>query len=117
MNFVGQGINDKIAIKVDDFIYAQAQDNYIELNYLNNGKPDKFLLRASMGKLFGSLDAEFLVRCHRSYFINLYQVNAIKGGKNDLTLGLNHTPTNISVSKTYIDDTLEGLKKYKDFKD
>ena len=50
IHFSGEGAKDKISISVSDFIYAQAQDNYIELFYLKNQTPSKFLIRSSLGR-------------------------------------------------------------------
>jgi hypothetical protein len=113
--FTGQGTKDKISMMVADFIYAKAQDNYIELHYLKNGQISRFLIRSSLASLYDSLDYDFLIRCHRSFLVNLYNVSSIKGGRNDLRITMSDADEMIPVSKTYVDDTLEGLKKYKRF--
>lgn len=113
--FTGQGTKDKISIKVGDFIYAKAQDNYIELHYLKNGQISRFLIRSSLAGLYDSLQHNFLVRCHRSFIVNLYNVASIKGSRNDLRITMSHADEMIPVSKTYVDDTLERLKEYKRF--
>ena len=115
IHFTGQGTNDKISMMVADFIYAKAQDNYIELHYLKNGQNSRFLIRSSLAGLNDSLDYGFLIRCHRSFMVNLYNVSSIKGGRNDLRITMSHADEMIPVSKTFVDDTLEGLKKYKRF--
>lgn len=115
IHFSGEGTKDNISIPVSDFIYAQAQDNYIELFYLKNQKPSKFLIRSSLSRICGTLEQDFLVRCHRSYLINLFNVHSIKGGLADLRITMSHLDAEIPVSKTYASDTLESLRKYKRF--
>lgn len=115
IHFSGEGAKDRISISVSDFIYAQAQDNYIELFYLKNQTPSKFLIRSSLGRMYSSLEHDFLVRCHRSYLVNLFNVHSIKGGLNDLRITMSQIDTEIPVSKTFADGTLESLRKYKRF--
>lgn len=115
IHFSGEGTKDNISISVSDFIYAQAQDNYIELFYLKNQNPSKFLIRSSLSRICDTLEQDFLVRCHRSYLINLFNVHSIKGGLADLRITMSHIDTEIPVSKTYASDTLESLRKYKRF--
>ncbi|MTI41724.1 LytTR family DNA-binding domain-containing protein [Fulvivirga lutimaris] len=115
INFEGQGNNDKISISVSEFIYARSQDNYVELSYLHNNQLTSFLIRASMGLVEESVENGFIIRCHRSYMVNLFHVQSISGGKNDLQLFLNHVEKPIPVSKKYMVGTMEQLKKYKQF--
>ncbi|MCW5514750.1 LytR/AlgR family response regulator transcription factor [Muriicola sp. Z0-33] len=115
LHFAGEGVKDKISISVSDFIYARAQDNYIELFYLKNGTPSRFLIRSSLSRLYSTLGQDFLVRCHRSYMVNLYNVHSIKGGITDLRITMSHIDSEIPVSKTFATDTLDSLHKYKRF--
>ncbi|HMB61538.1 MAG TPA: LytTR family DNA-binding domain-containing protein [Eudoraea sp.] len=115
IRFTGQGTKDKISVTVADFLYARTQDNYVELYFLKNGQLSRFLIRCSMTAMYDSLEYDFLVRCHRSYMVNLYNVASIKGNRNDLRITMSHAEETIPVSRTYVDGTLEGLKKYKHF--
>lgn len=115
IHFSGEGAKDKISVTVADFIFARAQDNYSEIYYVKNGVVTKFLLRASLKSLTDSKEYDFVVRCHRSYLINLYNVHSIKGSRKDLQISMAHSNTIIPVSQTYADTTLDMLKKYKQF--
>ncbi len=113
--FTGEGSKENLSVTVADFVYAQAQDNYIEIKYLKNGVLSKFLIRSSLTALKERLEYDFLVRCHRSYLVNLYNVHSIKGSINDLQITMSHFNAEIPVSRTYAADTLESLRKYKRF--
>lgn len=115
IHFIGEGANDRISITVTDFIYARAQDNYTELFYDQNGILKKYLIRSSLGKLFSTIKQDFLVRCHRSYLVNLYGVHSIHGGRGDMRLAMKQTEQTIPVSRTYSESTLSALRKYKRF--
>ncbi len=115
IHFSGEGSKDNISVSVADFIYAQAQDNYSEIHFLKGDKLAKFLIRSSLGRLLDTLEYDFLHRCHRSYMINLYNVHSIKGSRKDLQINMVHSDIAIPVSQTYVDTTLQLLKKYKQF--
>lgn len=115
IKFKGQGSKDQITLSLSNFIYGKSQDNYVELYYLENEQLKKFLIRSPLSKLSKSINNAVIVRCHRSYMINLLQVTAVKGGNNEMTLNINHFDTTIPVSKSYQDSTLESLHKIKNF--
>ena len=115
IKFKGQGNKDQIILSMGSFLYGKAQDNYVELYYLENDQLKKFLLRSSLSKLSDSLDDSIIVRCHRSYMVNLLHVNSITGGNNELKLHLNLLKDIIPVSKSYQDTTLSNLHKIKNF--
>ena len=113
LEFSGEGTKDRLSVSIRDFIYARAQDNYIELHYKKNDGTSKFLIRSSLSKFHSSLKHDFLIRCHRSYLINLYNVHSIKGNRRELRINMVQSDVVIPVSQTYVDATLKGIRKYK----
>jgi DNA-binding LytR/AlgR family response regulator len=112
---LGQGNNETIVISSSDFLFAQAQDNYVELTYLKNGKISKHLLRTTFKNLKETILLDYIHKCHRSFIVNLYQVQSIKGNLNNLTLNIRGVNYSLPVSKTYAYETLLRLKDYKQF--
>jgi len=115
VTFKGKGSKDRISLSISNFLYGKAQDNYVELYYLENQLLQKFLIRVSLGKLIESIDYPALIRCHRSYMVNLYHVKAVKGSQNEISLYLNPFDKTIPVSRTFKKDVLNQLKIVKDF--
>lgn len=115
LTFAGQGGGDRIVLRLGDFLYARSQDNYVELNFLQNGKVDHVLIRTTLTGLADSLASDAVVRCHRSYVVNLYQVRAVHGGANDIRLQLRHLDDPLPVSKTFNTDIMHALKKVRSF--
>lgn len=114
ITFSGQGNNDRIALSLAAFQYARAQDNYVELYYLEQEKLAKFLIRASMVSLAESIANRAIVRCHRSYIVNLYHVKSVIGSS-ELKLYLDPFDTVIPVSKSYRDNIMSELRAVKNF--
>ena len=115
IHFSGEGVKDNISISVQDFLFARAQDNYTELYYLKDRTASKFLIRSSLSSLMKTLEYDFILRCHRSFLINLYNVHSIKGSRKNLKISMRHSDMVLPVSKTYVDDILNGLKLYMKF--
>ncbi|TNE47499.1 MAG: LytTR family transcriptional regulator [Bacteroidetes bacterium] len=114
LTFRGQGANGQLTVAIDKFFYAQAQDNYVELKYLHQGKVAKFLMRASISKLAETVKSP-VVRTHRSFLVNLYQVKMIRGNDADTRLSLEQISEEIPVSKTYRTQVMQELRKLKNF--
>lgn len=108
LHFKGQGSADNVAVAKRDFLFGKAQDNYVELVYASNGTITTQLIRSSMNELLQRTKSDFLVRCHRSYFVNIHQVRAVHGG-NRISLHLNHIESPIQVSGSYKDEVLAQL--------
>ena len=115
INFIGQGSKDHITLSASNFLYGKAQDNYVELHYLEQNQLKKFLIRSSLHNLADSINSFAINRCHRSYMINLLHVNAIKGANHEMTLFLDPLNTAIPVSKSYKEAILKNLQSLKNF--
>jgi hypothetical protein len=113
IHFAGQGVHDHITLPLSDFMYARAQDNYVELHYLLNEKPGKMLIRTSLSRLADAIDNTAIVRCHRSYIVNLYHVRSITSDSAGYKLRMNHTDSPLPVSRSYQEDALASLKEVK----
>ncbi len=112
ITFAGQGQTDSITLTVADFLFAKAQDNYIELHYLDGDTTSSHLLRTTVNNLESTLSVDFIVRCHRSFLVNLYHVGRYQGSTSDLKLSLNGIDEQIPVSKTYTSSILSKLRNY-----
>jgi len=115
VEFKGQGSKDQITLSLSNFLYGKAQDNYMELYYVEKEQLKKFLMRTSLTKLLESVNDQVIVRCHRSYMINLLHVSAVKGSSHNLTLNIEPFDTSIPVSKSYQKTTIESLREIKNF--
>lgn len=60
----------RFVIAPEAVMFIRSEDNYVQIHYLDQSRPKKFILRSSMRALEETLTRHGLVRCHRSYFIN-----------------------------------------------
>ncbi|MEI7503732.1 MAG: LytTR family DNA-binding domain-containing protein [Paludibacter sp.] len=104
----------RISIMLENLLYVESADNYATIHYLNKLKISHFLLRNSLKWIEENLIKETsLVRCHRSYIVNLDKVKVLRKTKDGIFLELEaeNTP-DIPVSKTYYERVMNKFSKY-----
>ena len=92
------------AIEADHILYAEAQQNYVMMVYLSNGKIKKEMIRNTITAIENSLQETSVIRCHRSFLVNPLYINKVTGNAQGLKLQLDHFPVDavIPVSRKYI---------------
>ena len=68
----------KLVVASDAVLYIEAEENYVHIVHLDNGKVKDFELRSSMRALEEVLQRHGLVRCHRSFFLNPAHVEMLR---------------------------------------
>lgn len=100
----------RISIKPADLLYLQGNDNYVTIYYNTPSKPSKFLLRSTLKKMEEELLGVPVMRCHRSFMVNIEKVKLVRKDKDGLILELETTPPiEIPVSKTYMSEVLQAF--------
>ena len=104
----------KISIMLENLLYVDSADNYATIHYLNKSKISHFLIRNSLKWMEENMTKETpLVRCHRSYLVNLDKVKVLRKTKDGILLELDaiNTP-DIPVSKTYYERVMTKFSQY-----
>ena len=108
-NFHDQGGKMVFATHGDNVLYIEAADNYCNIHYVVDGKEEVFVLHNSM-KYFETWGEECgLLRCHRSYIVNMRNVKLLRREKDGLTLELLRGGGVVPVSRTYRDRVIEAF--------
>lgn len=103
----------KISIATENLLYIESADNYATIHYLNKLKLSHYLLRNSLKRLEEHLVDTSLVRCHRSYMVNMDRVKILKKEKGGIMLELDEQNTpDIPVSKTYYESFMQAFSRY-----
>ena len=74
----------KLVVSSDAVLYIESEENYVHIVYLDNGRVRRFTLRSSMRALEEGLARHGLVRCHRSYFVNVSHIVALRKDPGDV---------------------------------
>ena len=105
-------VNDIVETNNEELQFIEADKNYIAITELKNGEPKKKLLRLSIVKALEQIEGENIVRCHRSFIVNLKAVTSVTGNSQGLKLVLSENIQPIPVSRSYkkeITDKLSSL--------
>jgi len=100
----------RFSVKQEDLLYLEAADNYVLIHYLDGNKQLKYMIRTTLKRIEQEFPAKNLVRCHRSFMINIDHVRTIRKEKEGLIINF-ESPVNITVpiSKTYLDIFIRKL--------
>lgn len=102
----------RFTIKADDLIYLSASDNYVEIHYKSGPKLKKYLLRNTLKRMEDQFRELPLLRCHRSYMVNLDQVKMFKREKGQISLWMDDEgEVTIPVSRSYGKSVTEIFEK------
>lgn len=104
----------KISVMIDNLLFIDSADNYATIHYINKEKPTTFIIRNSLKWIEEHLTKDTpLVRCHRSYIINLDKVKVFKKTKTGIFLELDASNVpDIPVTKTYYEGVMEKFSRY-----
>ena len=97
----------KLIVQPEMLYYLEAADNYVIIHYINAGKMEKMMIRNTLKNIEWRFRDKGLIRCHRSYIVNVNNVQLLrrKEGEVLLDFGNDKLPA-IPVSKGYGDKVL-----------
>lgn len=90
---------DKLSI-----LYIEANDNYVNIYFYASQKVSYKILRTSMKSMEALLKKHSIIRCHRSYLVNMQKINSIQKQKGQLKLSLYDDEFLVPVSRTFAPD-------------
>lgn len=100
----------QLSVAKENLLYIESADNYISTWYLKNGQLKKQLIRTTMRDLTSQLADTNIVRCHRSFMVNLDQVKVLRREKDNLFIELGYSGLKeIPISKTYGEEVLRHI--------
>jgi hypothetical protein len=83
--------------------FAEAMQNYVTIWFVKDGKLEKEVLRATIGSMEVQLKATDVIRCHRSYLVNVDSIEKVTGNAQGLKLTLRDvSDQEIPVSRSFI---------------
>ena len=100
----------RLTLKTNDLIFLEASDNYVVIHYESEGKTKSYLIRNALKQFETDLTEFPLLRCHRSYMVNINHVKMLKREKGIVQLVMDNIGQHtIPVSKTYADNVCKIL--------
>ena len=100
----------RLTINVDALYYLESEDNYITIYYKHNEKLHSYMLRCRTRSVERSLEGTCMVRCHRSFIVNINKIRVMGENRRMHFLTLDDEQVSpIPVSKSYYQSLLSSL--------
>jgi len=110
VHIIGENKTDILTLALTDIILIKSADNYCEIVIKKDTAVSISLLRISLSKALAQLpENQLIVRCHRSYGVNLSLVKASQGNANGLKLEMILGDITVPVSRSYVETIKQAL--------
>lgn len=97
----------RIVIRYDQISFIEARSPYIEIHTLRDNSDDIVKIRGTFSILQGKLPEELFVQCHRSYIVNILNVQSIRRDTAYLS-----TKDKIPVARSRFQDLCNTFDRY-----
>ena len=102
IRFADEKGNVKLVVGAERVISIESAGNYVTILYDNDGKLVRYSLRNTLKSIEEICKANGLVRCHRSFFVNLNKIKIIRRNAEGIFAEIDHSGVDdIPISKTY----------------
>ena len=92
----------KFSVKSNDILYIESTDNYVTLFFSNEDKVNKQMIRTSLKRIEDTKLSLKLLRCHRSFMVNIDNVLWMRKEGRNFVLKVKSIDSFIPVSRSYI---------------
>jgi hypothetical protein len=97
----------KLTIQTTNLFYIESSDNYVTIYYADGNTTKKYLLRNSLKRMEEMLCKYPVIRCHRSFMVNINQIKMVRKGKKGYEIEMNMPDHRVlPVTKTYEPEVL-----------
>lgn len=108
MRFADDRGNVKLVVGSDKVVSIEAAGNYVTILYLNGDRLVRYSLRNTLKGIENTCAEGPLVRCHRSYYLNLDRVKLLRKEADGLYAEIDHEKVeDIPVSKSYVTEVMQ----------
>ena len=110
LQIVSDNNSEQIKLNIDDFICIVSEGNYANVFYYKKNEIKKKLIRNSLSKL----NEQFIIfdtikRCHRSYIVNLQNVDKVTGNARNYNLHIEKLDFTIPVSRNFPKSIIKNI--------
>lgn len=104
--------DEPVDVMLDDFLFVRSDGNYLDVYFIEEDRTQHSLIRNTLVNFESMLSDYFppLIRCHRSYLINLDQIENVDGNAQGLIVKLKNCDEKVPVSRKYIEELKSKLR-------
>jgi len=104
----GRNKAEILSICIKDLLYIEAKGNYIHVNYYGQDyKLKKYLIRSTMKEILDQLSSFRIIRIHRSYLVNYFQIEKFERNNGKIIASLKNN-LELPVSDMYFKQILSS---------
>ena len=105
LNILDENENVDLKISINNFLYAESSNQYILVHYLKQREVRRHIVRNRLKKFVIQSNDFPIMQCHRSYAINLLNVDYLtkKNGKVYLVIKTQNSTQHIPVSNSFLE--------------
>ena len=106
------GRNAVFTVSPNHLLFISSEGNYVNIAFITEGKYKEKLLRCTMKTVEEQTDTcTDIIRCHRSFFVNLSKVKMVTGNAQECLLHFNETRQSVPVSRRFRKEIIERTKR------
>lgn len=103
-------LKDAITFDVSKLLYITSETNYACFFVYEKNSVNEYIIRKSLTAIESDLKSySYIVRCHKSYFVNSKYIKNIRGNSRGYYLNINFREEEIPVSRKFTKEDLELL--------
>ncbi|MBQ7191716.1 MAG: LytTR family transcriptional regulator [Paludibacteraceae bacterium] len=97
----------RLVVDAANLYYLESADNYVMIHYMHLGKMEKMMIRNTLKNIEWRFRGKGLVRCHRSYLVNIRNVQLFRRSEGEILLDFgNEKIQPIPAGKSYQENVL-----------
>lgn len=108
----GTNKNERIEAMLSQILYIKAEDNYIILYLQQDDIIQMHMIRSTMKQIEQQINNDQFFKCHRSYIVNLHQIDNLSGNKNSTKAKIKNCDKLIPISRSKVDE-IRGFFNHK----
>lgn len=110
INLKGENKNESLDLDLSQLICVKSEGNYAQVYFKKQDTIQKKIIRNSISSIEKQLDNfDNIYRCHRSYLVNLENVNEVTGNARNFNLLVNDLDFCIPVSRSFPKSILKSI--------
>ena len=102
LHFISENQNENFDLSSNQLLCIKAEGNYCNVFYVDNERFTNKLIRTSLRKLEKNFEKNpDIKRCHKSYMVNMKNVDKVTGNARNYVFHIDHLPFSIPVSRNF----------------
>nr|WP_236676342.1 LytTR family DNA-binding domain-containing protein [Chryseolinea lacunae] len=103
--------SDSVELHLPDLLYIESSNYYSTLFWNDGQGVQKKMLRVNLKTIEGQLNNTFIIRCHRSYMVNINAITEVGGNTNGYKLTIRDSDITVPVSRSKGREVIEKIEQ------